>query len=109
MAQMAAFLWLEEVDYEPKAAEKYLTGASRPILERFLEDFSRLETLKEGEQRAFIEAIAKAFDKKIVDIVQPVRVALSGREVTPGIFEVIEILGRQKVEKRIAKAIASIT
>ena len=40
---------------------------------------------------------------------QPVRVALSGKEVTPGIFEVIEILGREKVEKRIAKAIASIT
>jgi glutamyl-tRNA synthetase len=109
MAQMAAFLWIDEVDYEPKAAQKYLTSASRPILGRFLEDFSRLETLKEEEQRAFIEAIAKAFDKKIVDVIQPVRVALSGREVTPGIFEVIEILGRQKVEKRIAKAIASIT
>ena len=109
MAQMAAFLWTDEVDYEPKAAQKYLTSASRPILERFLGDFSRLGTLKEEEQRAFIEAIAKAFEKKIVDVIQPVRVALSGREVTPGIFEVIEILGRQKVEKRIAKAIASIT
>ena len=109
MAQMAAFFWNEEIEYEPKAAQKYLTSASRPILERFLEDFSRLATLKEEEQRAFVEAIAKAFDKKVVEVVQPVRVALSGREVTPGIFEVIEILGRQKVEKRIAGAIASIT
>jgi glutamyl-tRNA synthetase len=86
-----------------------LTRATRPILERFLEDFSRLDNLKEEEQRAFIEAIAKTFDKKLVEVIQPVRVALSGREVTPGIFEVIEILGREKVEKRITKAIASIT
>jgi len=109
MARMAAFFWNEEVEYEPKAAQKYLTGATRPILERFREDFSRLETLEEEEQRALIETIAKTFDKKVVEIVQPVRVALSGREVTPGIFEVIEILGREKVGKRIAKAIASIT
>ena len=86
-----------------------MTSAARPILERFLEDFSRLETLKEEDQRAFVEAIAKTFDKKLVEVIQPVRVALSGKEVTPGIFEVIEILGREKVEKRIAKAIASIT
>ncbi|MGD0657454.1 MAG: glutamate--tRNA ligase [Syntrophorhabdales bacterium] len=109
MAQMAAFFWSEGVEYEPKAASKYLTSAARPILERFLEDFSRLETLKEEDQRAFVEAIAKTFDKKLVEVIQPVRVALSGKEVTPGIFEVIEILGREKVEKRIAKAIASIT
>jgi glutamyl-tRNA synthetase len=109
MARMAAFFWSEGVEYEPKAASKYLTRATRPILERFLEDFSRLDNLKEEEQRAFIEAIAKTFDKKLVEVIQPVRVALSGREVTPGIFEVIEILGREKVEKRITKAIASIT
>jgi len=108
MARMAAFFWKDEVEYEPKAAEKYLTPATKPVLARFLEDFSFLPALGEEEQRAFVEAIAKAFDKKVVEVVQPVRVALSGREVTPGIFEVIEILGRDKVAGRIKKAIASI-
>jgi len=38
-----------------------------------------------------------------------VRVALSGKVVSPGIFEVIDILGKAVVERRIERAISSIT
>jgi len=108
MAQMAEFLFKEEVDYEAKAREKHLNSSTRPILERFLSDFLKLPSIGEQEQRALVEGIAREYGKKIVDVIQPVRVALSGREVTPGIFEVIEILGRKTVEKRIQKALASV-
>ncbi|MGD0228793.1 MAG: glutamate--tRNA ligase [Syntrophorhabdales bacterium] len=109
MAQMAEFFFREEIEYEDRARLRHLTGASRPVLERFLLDFARLPSLAEAEQRVLIEAIAKDLGKKVVEVVQPIRVALSGREVTPGIFEVIEILGRQTVHKRITRALHSIT
>ena len=51
MAQMAAFFWSEGVEYEAEGRYKYLTRAARPILERFLEDFSGLETLGRGPER----------------------------------------------------------
>jgi glutamyl-tRNA synthetase len=108
MAQMAEFFFQETVEYEGKAREKHLTPATRPILERFLRDFANLSTLQDSDQRELIEAIARDFQKKIVEIVQPIRVALSGREVTPGIFEVMDILGKETVENRIRKAISSI-
>lgn len=109
MARMAEFFFRDEIEYDAKAREKHLTPATKPVLERFLSDFSGLAVLGESEQRALIEGIAKDLGKKVVEVVQPVRAALSGREVTPGIFEVIEILGRETVEKRIKKAISSIT
>ena len=109
MAQMAEFFFKEDIDYETRAREKHLTPAARPILERFLQGFTGLPGLDEASQRAVVESIAKDLGKKLADVVQPVRVALSGREVTPGIFEVIEILGRETVEKRVRKAISSIT
>jgi glutamyl-tRNA synthetase len=109
MAQMAEFFFKEDVGYETRARDKYLTPAARPILERFLQDFTGLPSLDEAAQRAVVEGIAKDLGKKLADVVQPVRVALSGRDVTPGIFEVIEILGRETVEKRVKKAISSIT
>ena len=108
MAQMAEFFFKEDIVYETRAKEKHLTPAARPILERFLRDFAALRSLDEARQKAVVEGIAKDFGKKLVDVVQPVRVALSGREVTPGIFEVIEILGKETVEKRIKRAISSI-
>jgi glutamyl-tRNA synthetase len=109
MAQMAEFFFNEEIEYEAGAREKHLGGAARPVLERFLRDFERLPSLGESDQRALVEAIARDLGKKVVEVVQPVRVALSGREVTPGIFEVIEILGKETVERRIKRALSSIT
>lgn len=108
MAQMAEFFFKEEIDYDVKAKEKHLTATAKPILERFLDDLSRMPHSGEAEQRALVEGIAKDQGKKLVEIIQPIRVALSGKEVTPGIFEVIEILGYDTVEKRIRKATQSI-
>jgi glutamyl-tRNA synthetase len=108
MARMAEFFFKEDVEYEAKAKEKYLTPVAKPLLARFLREFSQLPGLGEPEQRALVEGIAADLGKKVVEIIQPIRVALSGREVTPGIFEVIEILGRDAVEKRIKRAISSI-
>ena len=106
MAKMGGFFFGEDIEYEASAKAKFLTGAAKPILERFLNDFQQLPTLDEANQRSLIENIARDSGKKLVDIVQPLRVALSGKAVSPGIFEVIEILGKDVVEKRIERAIS---
>jgi glutamyl-tRNA synthetase len=109
MAQMAEFFFSDEVAYDEKARQKYLSPASKPVLERFLADFTRLAALDEPGQRRVVEGMAKDLGKKMADVIQPVRVALSGREVTPGIFEVIEILGKKTVQERVERALSSIT
>ena len=64
MAQMAEFFFKEDIEYEAKAKEKYLTAATKPRLERFLRDFSELPSLGESEQRAFVEGIAGRLGRK---------------------------------------------
>jgi glutamyl-tRNA synthetase len=108
MAQMAAFFFSDHVSYEKEAQEKFLTTKTKPILEDFLIEFKSLPSLHEEEQKRLVERLTHKYNKKVVEIVQPIRVALSGKTVTPGIFEVINILGREEVEKRIEKAIQSI-
>ncbi len=39
-------------------------------------------------------------------LAQPVRVALTGRTASPGIFEVIELLGQQKTVTRLRRGVA---
>jgi glutamyl-tRNA synthetase len=106
---MARFFFGEEIEYEASAKAKFLTPAAKPILERFLDDFRKLPSLDEASQRSVIDTITQDYGKKLIDIVQPIRVALSGKTVSPGIFEVIDILGKDAVEKRIERAIASIS
>ncbi|MBI2981729.1 MAG: glutamate--tRNA ligase [Deltaproteobacteria bacterium] len=66
------------------------------------------------EQNPFDEMSLKAtFEKYIADkkiklgvIAQPLRAALTGSTVSPGIFEVLSLLGKEKVIKRIRRALA---
>jgi glutamyl-tRNA synthetase len=108
MAQMAAFFFTDEVVFDEAARTKFLTPESKPVLERFLQGFKELTSLDEGEQKNLVETICGEINKKMGAVAQPVRVALTGRAVSPGVFEIISILGKEMVEKRIKKAIESI-
>jgi len=67
-----------------------------------LEDFS--EKSLEG---AFV-ALMEETGLKLGKIAQPVRVALSGKTASPGIFEIIEIMGKDRVVSRLKDALAFI-
>ena len=108
MASMAAYFFNDKIEYDEKARERFLTPKTRDILEMFLNGFRALHTLDEASEKEIIEDIVRQTNKKVVDVIQPIRVALTGRTATPGIFEVIDILGRESVEKRIERAIHSI-
>jgi len=109
MAGMAAVYFTEDVEYDEAARAKFLNADTKPVLESFLAGFKNLASLDPEEQRVLVEGIAKDQNKKMVGVAQPIRVALTGRTVSPGIFEVVAILGREAVEKRIKKAIDSIS
>lgn len=108
MAQMAEFFFQDEIDYEPKPKEKFLTPATKSILEGFLRGCERIENLSEDELRKLIEAMAAEEGRKLGEIAQPIRVALTGKQASPGIFEVAAILGKEAVLKRVRRAISSI-
>ena len=108
MAEGACFYFQEEITYEKKADDKFL----KPDILRLLEDLhDRLEKATEFDQEN-LEKIFEAFladnEIKLKKVAQPVRVAITGKTASPGIFEVMEILGRKKVLERLAKAIAHI-
>ncbi|MEK6539921.1 MAG: glutamate--tRNA ligase [Deltaproteobacteria bacterium] len=108
MADSAGFYFKKEILYEEKAAQKFLT---RDILEIFKELISRMEGLANFAHNAIEAVFDDVVSKKSVKlgkIAQPVRVALTGGTVSPGIFEVIETLGKDETITRLNKAIAFI-
>jgi glutamyl-tRNA synthetase len=46
---------------------------------------------------------------KLGKLAQPVRVALTGGTVSPGIYDVIEVMGKEKIIKRIEAAVGLIS
>ncbi len=105
MAEMMRFYFVDQVEYEEKAARKFLKPDIAPVLERLVKELSALEKFEEEPLERLFRDLAEEYQLKLKHIAQPVRVALTGRTVSPGLFEIMDILGKETVLARIKKAL----
>jgi glutamyl-tRNA synthetase len=105
IVELSDFFFLEEVKYEEKAAEKFLRRHYVGPAFRMLEDrLLKLHAYNELGIEELMRGLATEMGLKAGELIHPVRVALTGRRHSPGIFEVMTLLGREKVLDRLAKA-----
>jgi len=108
MADQALFYYQAEVGYEPDAVKKFLTVEALPILRQVQAKLAALEDYTEsGLEEAFKTVMAET-GLKLGKIAQPVRVALSGRSASPGLFEITAIIGQPATLARLQRAIDTI-
>lgn len=108
MAEKAAFYFVENVRFDQKAAGKFLTHDTSSILEQLLDRIEALEFFTEDDLERTFSAFIEHSGLKMKAVAQPLRVALTGTTVSPGIFEVMLVLGKEKTIDRIARALAFI-
>lgn len=96
------FCFYDDYNYSEETApalEKKLIVEMGKLIERF----SSMDVFdKESIEKEF-RAVAQSLGLKTRDLVHPVRAALTGRKVGPGLFETIEVLGKQEVIKRLER------
>ena len=102
------YFYAEEITFDEKAAEKFLTPETGAVLKDLSERIASGEFTSDGLHADF-EKIMEERGIKMGAIAQPVRVALTGGTVSPGIFEVMEILGKEEVLKRLGRAVDHIS
>ncbi len=108
LQEMTDFYFAAEVTFDEKAREKFLKPEHCIRLRELLERLKQLDVFSQAHlEKVFID-FTKEKNLKLGDVAQPVRVALTGRTVSPGIFEVIEILGRERVLSRLSRVVHSI-
>lgn len=105
MAESALFYFVDDISYEEKAAKKFLKPATVEALQLLIDQFEKLEDFSEKNLENAFQAVMDQTGLKLGKIAQPVRVALTGKTASPGIFEVTSILGKDKVQSRLKKAI----
>ncbi len=104
----ARYFFSDDVDTDPDAAKKFLIPGNREVLEDILKGMETIPSFSETDIDGLFKAIMANRGIKMGQVAQPVRVALTGRTVSPGIFEVIDILGKEKVLKRLRMTIENI-
>jgi len=87
-------------------ARGQLTADARGLLGRLAEALAVENDWSEPAMEAAIRRFAEAQGVKLGQVAQPLRVALSGSTVSPGIFEVLSVLGPQETRHRLEAAAA---
>jgi glutamyl-tRNA synthetase len=105
MAERALFYFADDIHYEEKAAKKFLKPAAVEALQLLIDQFEKQEDFSEKNLETAFQAVMEQTGLKLGKIAQPVRVALTGKTASPGIFEVTAILGKDKVISRLQNAI----
>jgi len=104
MADQAEFFFKEEIEYDGEAAKKFLRPEVIDIFDELIEGFRGREIMSEAEIESLFRGVIERREIKLVKVAQPVRVALTGSTSSPGLFEVIGILGKAQTIKRLEKA-----
>jgi glutamyl-tRNA synthetase len=89
---------------DPKARERWLSREGLAALERARAALAELETFDEEHVAAALEGVVQSLGVKPREVYQPLRVALTGTTVSPGIFESVALLGREEALRRIDRA-----
>ncbi len=105
LASMANFYFTDEIKYEEQAAKKFLTTDVSPHLRALVETISTVQNFSKEDIEIFLINFTKEKNIKFKIIAQPLRVALTGKTVSPGIDEVMTTLGKERVCRRIQNAI----
>jgi glutamyl-tRNA synthetase len=107
MAQRALF-YFKEIAYEKQADEKFLRTEVLEILEDLLYDLERTTGFAQEELEKTFSIFLERHQIKLGKVAQPLRVALTGTSVSPGIFEIMEVMGQEMVIQRLSNAISHI-
>lgn len=108
MADAMACYMVDRVDYEPAAAAQFLTPDMREPFEKLIAALASLQAFDEASIEGAFQQVVSELGLKLRKVAQPVRVALTGRTVSPGLFEVMDVLGKEAVLERLRQAVGAL-
>ena len=105
MADKAAPFFQEVVIMDQEAAKKFLTAVVRPAFARLVAALDQTSVFEHDALEQGFKSVLAETGLSMGKLAQPVRVALTGTTVSPGIFDVMVLLGRERTLARLKKAI----
>jgi glutamyl-tRNA synthetase len=90
---------------DEEAAKKFLTQAIAPTLEKLHKRFEAFPVFSKQQWEEAFKQLVEEEGVKMGQLAQPVRVALTGRTASPGLFDVMEVLGRDRTLFRLRQGI----
>lgn len=104
-AEMGSVYFEDEFEYDMGSINKFFPSKDTSILKKIKDAIGNLDYLDENGFENLIKTVALETNVKVVLVAQQLRIALSGKTVSPGLFDVITVIGKERTIKRIDRAI----
>ena len=101
MATMMQPVLSDKFDVDPAAVEKYLTPVDRIHLTQLADRFARVDEFTVPQLEEALRSLSVELKIKAAALIHPCRVALTGRSVGPPLFDVIQVLGKERALTRL--------
>jgi glutamyl-tRNA synthetase len=101
LAQSMRYYLQDYVEFDAKAKEKFLTPDNIALLAVLRPGLEALDDFSAATVEAVFRSLVEEKGVKLGALAQPARVAITGSTASPGIFEVFEIVGKEKILKRL--------
>ena len=108
LAENAKFYAMQRPISLNEKALKLLDGQARHVVESLRSALAQISDWTQGVIEDRVRQLATDLNVKLGTVAQPLRAALTGSDKSPGIFEVVEVLGRDETLGRIDDVLASI-
>ena len=109
-AAIGRFFFVDDVDYDPAAVTKHLTSSGMDAHLRAVDAaFAALASFDPASLEAALRAVAEVRGVKAAALIHGVRVAVTGKAASPGLFEVVMLVGRERTRARLAAAVGLIS
>ncbi|HPR51197.1 MAG TPA: glutamate--tRNA ligase [Deltaproteobacteria bacterium] len=107
LADMVEFgdFYFTENDAPEELKEKFFRSELAKIFRSLIERLDAIDLSDHAQIEDALKALLEEFEMKFKILAQPMRVALTGKTVSPGIFEVISTLGKDRVIPRLQNAL----
>jgi glutamyl-tRNA synthetase len=92
---------VDQPEIDPAAAAKHLTPEIRPLLSQLASTLDRLEPFDPATVEQALRATAEQAGVKAASLIHATRVAVTGRSVSAGLFDLLVLLSRKRVVERL--------
>ena len=102
----ADFAFIDNINITDEDRKKFLSLEKKPQFDLLAERFLSLSDFNVESSEKVFRAVVEELKIKAADLVHPVRVALTGKTIGPGLFETMAIIGKEKTVKRLQDVFA---
>ncbi|MBC7188030.1 MAG: glutamate--tRNA ligase [Calditrichaeota bacterium] len=99
------YFFRDPESYEEKAVKKYWSADTAGLVRAFAQVLADIDVFEKSRIEEAVRTTATRLGVGAEKIIHPVRLAVSGVSVGPGLFELLEVLGKEVVLRRIRQAV----